>query len=62
MLWDERVLGDVKIRDALLLAADELGASTVVNLSGRGDKDLETVLEETDKRELEVAPDLDVFQ
>ena len=43
-------------------AADELGASTVVNLSGRGDKDLETVLEETEKRDLDVAPDLDVFQ
>ena len=43
-------------------AGDDLGTSTVVNLSGRGDKDLETVLEETDKRDLDVAPDLDVFQ
>ncbi|MCU4801041.1 tryptophan synthase subunit beta [Halobacteria archaeon HArc-gm2] len=41
---------------------DELGDSVVVNVSGRGDKDLETVIEETSKRDLESAPDLSVFR
>ncbi|UTF53657.1 tryptophan synthase subunit beta [Natronosalvus rutilus] len=42
--------------------ADEvLGDSVVVTVSGRGDKDLETVIEETEKRGLEAAPDLSVF-
>ncbi|WP_254522364.1 tryptophan synthase subunit beta [Natrinema caseinilyticum] len=40
---------------------DELGELVVVNVSGRGDKDLETVLEETEKRDLEAAPDVEVF-
>ncbi|QRV16197.1 tryptophan synthase subunit beta [Haloterrigena salifodinae] len=40
---------------------DELGDLVVVNISGRGDKDLETVLEETEKRDLEAAPDVEVF-
>ncbi|MFC4544230.1 tryptophan synthase subunit beta [Halosolutus amylolyticus] len=40
---------------------DELGDVVVVNVSGRGDKDLETVLEETEKRDLEAAPDVEVF-
>ncbi|AEH38620.1 tryptophan synthase subunit beta [Halopiger xanaduensis] len=40
---------------------DELGDLVVVNVSGRGDKDLETVLEETGKRDLEAAPDVEVF-
>ncbi|MFC6768519.1 tryptophan synthase subunit beta [Natrinema soli] len=40
---------------------DELGDIVVVNVSGRGDKDLETVLEETEKRDLEAAPDVEVF-
>ncbi|SFB73307.1 tryptophan synthase beta chain [Halobiforma haloterrestris] len=40
---------------------DELGDLVVVNVSGRGDKDLETVLEETEKRDLEAAPDVEVF-
>ncbi|MDG5775052.1 tryptophan synthase subunit beta [Haloarculaceae archaeon H-GB2-1] len=43
-------------------AHDELGDVVVVNVSGRGDKDLETVLEETDKRDLDVAPDMDLFE
>lgn len=40
----------------------DLGESVLVNLSGRGDKDLETVLEESGKRDLEAAPDLTVFE
>ncbi|ADB59750.1 tryptophan synthase, beta subunit [Haloterrigena turkmenica DSM 5511] len=42
-------------------AHDELGDLVVVNVSGRGDKDLETVLEETEKRDLEAAPEVEVF-
>jgi len=34
----------------------------VVNVSGRGDKDLDTVLEESTKRGLDEAPDVEVFQ
>jgi len=41
---------------------DELGEVVVVNVSGRGDKDLETVLEETEKRDLEAAPEIEVFE
>jgi tryptophan synthase beta chain len=41
---------------------DELGDLVVVNVSGRGDKDLETVIEETDRRDLPVAPDMSVFR
>ena len=40
---------------------EDLGDLVVVNVSGRGDKDLETVLEETEKRDLEAAPDVEVF-
>ncbi|WP_254863755.1 tryptophan synthase subunit beta [Halovivax gelatinilyticus] len=40
---------------------DALGELVVVTVSGRGDKDLETVLEETDRRDLDVAPDVEVF-
>ena len=40
---------------------EELGEFVVVNVSGRGDKDLETVLEETEKRDLDVAPDMSVL-
>ncbi|MFB6234389.1 MAG: tryptophan synthase subunit beta [Halopenitus sp.] len=42
-------------------AHDELGDTVVVNVSGRGDKDLETVIEETDKRDIEEAPDMSMF-
>ncbi|RQG90197.1 tryptophan synthase subunit beta [Natrarchaeobius halalkaliphilus] len=43
-------------------AAEEgLGDLVVVNVSGRGDKDLETVLEETEARDLAAAPDVEVF-
>jgi len=41
---------------------DELGDLVVVNVSGRGDKDLETVLEETEKRDLDIAPDMSVLR
>jgi len=40
---------------------DELGDTVVVNVSGRGDKDLETVIEETQKRDLDIAPDMSIF-
>ncbi|WP_226040302.1 tryptophan synthase subunit beta [Natrinema sp. DC36] len=42
-------------------AHENLGDIVVVNVSGRGDKDLETVLEETEKRDLEAAPEVEVF-
>ncbi|MFB6354535.1 MAG: tryptophan synthase subunit beta, partial [Halobacteriales archaeon] len=41
--------------------ADDLAEPVVVTVSGRGDKDLETVIEESAERDLEAAPDLDVF-
>ncbi|WP_254763072.1 tryptophan synthase subunit beta [Natrinema marinum] len=40
---------------------EDLGELVVVNVSGRGDKDLETVLEETEKRDLAAAPEVEVF-
>ncbi len=40
---------------------DRVGDLTVVNVSGRGDKDLETVIEETADRDIENAPDMDLF-
>jgi tryptophan synthase beta chain len=41
--------------------ADELGETVLVNVSGRGDKDLEAVIEETDRTDVENAPDMSVF-
>jgi tryptophan synthase beta chain len=41
---------------------DALGDVVVVNVSGRGDKDLETVLEATDEHDLDAAPDMSVFE
>ncbi|MFC6905034.1 tryptophan synthase subunit beta [Halalkalicoccus tibetensis] len=41
---------------------EELGEVVIVNVSGRGDKDLESVIEETAERDIESAPDMDVFQ
>ena len=41
--------------------ADQLGECVVLNVSGRGDKDLESVVEETESRDLENAPSMDVF-
>ncbi|WP_435344970.1 tryptophan synthase subunit beta [Haloarchaeobius sp. HRN-SO-5] len=40
---------------------ERLGDVTVVNVSGRGDKDLESVVEETEARAIPNAPDMDVF-
>jgi len=40
---------------------DAVGDRVVVNVSGRGDKDLESALEETAKRDLDIAPSMDVF-
>ena len=50
---EEAALGDVP---------DELGDLVVVNVSGRGDKDLDTVIEESDKRDLDAAPSMEVFE
>jgi tryptophan synthase beta chain len=47
---------------AYLEQADNLGDSVVVNISGRGDKDLESVIEETEKRDIENAPAMGVFE
>jgi tryptophan synthase beta chain len=41
--------------------SEELGETIVVNVSGRGDKDLETVIEETEKRDIENAPSMAEF-
>ncbi|WP_049987634.1 tryptophan synthase subunit beta [Halobellus rufus] len=40
---------------------DDLGDVVLVNVSGRGDKDLETVIEETEKRDIDAAPSLAEF-
>lgn len=40
---------------------EDLGESVLVTVSGRGDKDLESVIEETLERDLDMAPDLSVF-
>jgi tryptophan synthase beta chain len=40
---------------------EEMGEVILLNVSGRGDKDLETVLEETHERGIENAPDIDAF-
>ncbi len=39
-----------------------LGEVVVLNVSGRGDKDLETVIEETQSRDLDVGPTMDLFR
>jgi tryptophan synthase beta chain len=41
---------------------DKLGEVVIVNVSGRGDKDLETVIEETGNRDLDIAPDMSIFR
>jgi tryptophan synthase, beta subunit len=41
---------------------DELGEVILLNVSGRGDKDLQTVIEETEKRDIESAPDMSMFE
>jgi tryptophan synthase beta chain len=40
---------------------ESLGDRVVVNVSGRGDKDLDAAIEETDKRDLDNAPDMSMF-
>jgi len=40
---------------------DELGETIVLNVSGRGDKDLQTVIEETEQRDVEAAPSMAEF-
>jgi len=40
---------------------EALGDLAVINVSGRGDKDLQTVVEETERRDLDVAPDMSVL-
>ncbi|WP_299264053.1 tryptophan synthase subunit beta [Halorientalis sp.] len=40
---------------------DAVGDVTVINVSGRGDKDLQTVIEETEQRDLDVDVDMSVF-
>lgn len=40
---------------------EQLGDCVVLTISGRGDKDLETVLEETAERDIPDAPEMDVF-
>jgi tryptophan synthase beta chain len=52
----EEVAGPDATRDL------ELPETLVVNVSGRGDKDLEAVIEETDRRDLENAPSMEVFE
>jgi tryptophan synthase beta chain len=41
---------------------ENLGEYVIVNVSGRGDKDLESVIEETAEREIEGAPEMSVFR
>ncbi|KAB1196993.1 MULTISPECIES: tryptophan synthase subunit beta [Haloferax] len=40
---------------------DALGEFVVVNVSGRGDKDLESAIEETYERDIDIAPNMDEF-
>jgi len=41
---------------------EDLGDVVIVNVSGRGDKDLETVIEQTRERDLSIAPDMSIFR
>jgi tryptophan synthase beta chain len=41
---------------------EQLGECVLLTVSGRGDKDLESVVEETERREIEQAPAMDVFE
>jgi tryptophan synthase, beta chain (EC 4.2.1.20) len=42
-------------------AAETLTGPVLINVSGRGDKDLEAAIEETAARDLSIAPSMDVF-
>ncbi|MFB6124684.1 MAG: tryptophan synthase subunit beta [Halanaeroarchaeum sp.] len=44
------------------LEAADFDGPVIVNLSGRGDKDLDTVIEESEARGIEGAPSMDVFR
>ncbi|WP_410765392.1 tryptophan synthase subunit beta [Haloferax sp. DFSO60] len=55
----ERVLGPDS--DATQAERDALGEYVVVNVSGRGDKDLESAIEETYERDIDIAPDMTEF-
>ncbi|WP_267162488.1 tryptophan synthase subunit beta [Halovenus salina] len=41
---------------------DDLGDVVIINVSGRGDKDLETVVEETTARDIDAGPEMDLFR
>jgi len=41
--------------------ADELTGTVIVNVSGRGDKDLQSAIEETEARDIPNAPDMSMF-
>lgn len=47
---------------AYLEESDDLGDLVVVNVSGRGDKDLDTVIEESANRGIDAAPSMGVFE
>ncbi|ELZ91777.1 tryptophan synthase subunit beta [Haloferax mucosum ATCC BAA-1512] len=47
--------------DATESADADLGELVVVNVSGRGDKDLESAIEETYERDIDIAPNMDEF-
>jgi tryptophan synthase beta chain len=57
----EAAAGPDDVVEEAVSVPNELGELVVVNVSGRGDKDLETVIEETEKRGIENAPSMDVF-
>ena len=62
---DEGIIPALESAHALAYLEDaheDLGDRVIVTVSGRGDKDLETVIEETAGRDLDVAPDLSVFR
>ena len=62
---DEGVIPALETAHALAFLEETdraLGEFVVVNLSGRGDKDLEAAIEETEGRDLPNAPDMGVFE
>jgi len=50
------------LEERIVEDGDELGETILVTVSGRGDKDLETVIEESSERDLDAAPSMDVFR
>ncbi|MFC7235728.1 tryptophan synthase subunit beta [Halosegnis marinus] len=62
---DEGIIPALETAHALAFLEEtdeDLGEFVVVNVSGRGDKDLEAAIEETEKRDLPNAPDMGVFE